>query len=116
MYEKGSYINIWILKGAKTKSEHECSTVSGGFENPTFQINGEYNELVSLGFAPIEDRVDELLEKFGITFVIKTESQRKVNGNDAEVRVLLQVFVPEKDLENILIGKGTFRIEIMTPL
>ena len=104
MYEKGSYINIWILKGAKTKNQPDCHTVSGGFENPTFQINGESNELVSLGFAPIEDRVDELLEKFGITFVIKTESQKNVNGNEAEVRVLLQVFVPEKDLENILIG------------
>ena len=36
--------------------------------------------------------------------MIKTESQKKVNGNEEEVRVMLQVFVREEDLENILIG------------
>ena len=67
---KGSYINIWITKGAKSKVKSE----GGGFENPTF--HGD-TELVSLGFAPIEDRVDELLARFGIVFVTKTESEVK---------------------------------------
>ena len=69
---KGSYINIWITKGAKSKVKSEGE--GGGFENPTF--HGD-TELVSLGFAPIEDRVDELLARFGIVFVTKTESEVK---------------------------------------
>lgn len=106
MKGQGSYINIWISKGAKTKAEPLVVRNDSGFENQGFspEPRSECNELVSLGFAPIEDRVDELLDKFGITFVIKTESQKKVNGNEEEVRVMLQVFVPEEDLENILIG------------
>lgn len=100
---KGSYINIWIVKGAKSKTKSDPAVGDGGIENVGYNRT-ECNELVSLGFAPIEDRVDELLNRFGITFVIKTESSKKVNGNDEEVRVLLQVFVPDSDLENILIG------------
>ena len=96
---KGSYINIWIVKGSKSRiSESDSGVDNSGYER------SESNELVSLGFAPIEDRVDDLLNRFGISFVIKTESNKKVNGNDEEVRVLLQVFVPDSDLENILIG------------
>ena len=96
---KGSYINIWIVKGSKSRiSESDSGVDNSGYER------AESNELVSLGFAPIEDRVDDLLNRFGISFVIKTESNKKVNGNDEEVRVLLQVFVPDSDLENILIG------------
>ena len=104
MKGQGSYINIWISKDAKAKEV--SSVANGGFENPGFspEPRSECNELVSLGFAPIEERVDELLDKFGITFVIKTESQKRVNGNEEEVRVMLQVFVPEEHLENILIG------------
>ena len=108
MKGQGSYINIWISKGAKAKAESPAvRNGGGGFENQGFssEPRSECNELVSLGFAPIEDRVDELLDKFGITFVIKSESQKRmVNGNEEEVRVMLQVFVPEEDLENILIG------------
>ena len=107
MKGQGSYINIWISKGAKAKAESPAVRNGGGFENQGFssEPRSECNELVSLGFAPIEDRVDELLDKFGITFVIKSESQKRmVNGNEEEVRVMLQVFVPEEDLENILIG------------
>jgi len=104
---KGSYINIWIQKGAKSKKEPETVVPNGGFENPAFNKSGsECNELVSLGFAPIEDRVDDLLHRFGIEFVVKTESNFKSRDveNNSEVRILLQIFVPEKDLENILIG------------
>merc|ERR1712117_210756 len=58
--------------------------------------------MVSIGFAPIEDRVDDLLDRYKIEYVIKTASQSKHNNN--EVRVLMQIFVPDQDLENILIG------------
>ena len=73
---KGSYINIWIVKGAKPKTKSEPVPGDGGIENVGYNKT-ETNELVSLGFAPIEDRVDELLNRFGITFVIKTESSKK---------------------------------------
>ena len=60
---KGSYINVWIPKGAKVKDEGcESLTAGFGFENPTFNPI-DSNELVSLGFVPIEDKVYELLGK-----------------------------------------------------
>ena len=40
----------------------ESLTAGFGFENPTFNPS-DSNELVSLGFVPIEDKVYELLGK-----------------------------------------------------
>ena len=98
---KGTYINVWIQKGAQARKDLESPTPSGGIENPSYK-NTEQNEMVSIGFAPIEDRVDDLLDRYKIEYVIKTESESKHNNN--EVRVLMQIFVPDQDLENILIG------------
>ena len=83
---KGSYINIWIQKGAKSKKEPETVVPNGGFENPAFNKSGsECNELMSLGFAPIEDRVDDLLHRFGIEFVVKTESNFKSRDSSSTI-------------------------------
>ena len=98
---KGTYINVWIQKGAQARKDAESPAPIGGIENPSYK-NTEQNEMVSIGFAPIEDRVDDLLDRYKIEYVINTESQSKHNNN--EVRVLMQIFVPDQDLENILIG------------
>ena len=97
---KGSYINIWIPKGAKVKGEECALTTSEGFENPTFNPS-DSNELVSLGFVPIEGRVEELLQRHNISLVTRSESGP---GAGSEVKVLVQVFVPETKVEEVLLG------------
>ena len=72
----------------------DTSRASGGFENPTFS-SGDSNELVSLGLVPIEKKVDDLLVRHELSFVTRSEWQDKM---------LVQVFVPQCDVEGVLVG------------
>jgi len=107
---KGSYIKIWIPVGAKVKNDANAnfgpsSSVDSGYVNLTYKA--AESELVSLGFAPIEERVDLLLKQNGITYISKTMgfplNQGEENKSE-EANVLIQIFVPELILEDILLG------------
>ena len=82
------------------KGEECALTTSEAFENPTFNPS-DSNELVSLGFVPIEGRVEELLQRHNISLVTRSESGPGAGG---EVKVLVQVFVPETKVEEVLLG------------
>ena len=73
---KGSYINIWIPKGAKVKEdESDSSSTSFGFENPTFN-GSDSHELASLGFVPLQTRVEELLQCHEVSLVTRSAWSR----------------------------------------
>ena len=95
---RGSHINIWITKGSKVKiDDFESSAASFGLENPAFSPR-DSNELASLGLVPLEEKVEELLERHEISFV--SRAQPEALGG----KVLLQVFVPETEVEAVLGG------------
>ena len=91
---RGSHINIWITKGAKVKIENSAATF--GWENPAFSPK-DSNELASLGLVPLEERVDEVLERHQISFVSRAQCE-------SQGELLVQVFVPESEVEAVLGG------------
>ena len=95
---RGSHINIWITKGSNVKIDDFKSSTSFGLENPAFSRPRDSNELASLGLVPLEEKVDELLERHEISFV--SRAQPEALGG----KVLLQVFVPETEVEAVLGG------------
>ena len=99
---KGSHINVWLTKGAKVKLEDSQSPAgsSFGWENPAFSPR-DSNELCSLGLVPIEDKVDELLERHQISFVVRSQP-RSESGQQG--KVLLQLFVAESQVEAVMVG------------
>ena len=71
---KGSHINIWLTKGAKVKlDDSQSSTGSAGWENPAFGPR-DSTELGSLGLVPLEEKVDELLERHQISFLVRSQA------------------------------------------
>jgi len=120
---KGSYIKIWIPVGAKVKNDStntNCDVVPNesmdyGYVNHTYK-NTE-NDLVSLGCVPIEERVDLLLKQNGISYVNKTVGSSPKSGdlnNSEESNILIQIFVPELILEDILIGLQKCGVGVVT--
>ena len=98
---KGSYINIWIPKGAKVKEdESDSSSTSFGFENPTFN-GSDSHELASLGFVPLQTRVEELLQCHEVSLVTRSESLPRPGGQH---KVMLQVFVVDNKVEEVMLG------------
>jgi len=120
---KGSYIKIWIPVGAKVKNDSTNTNGDGvpnesmdcGYVNHTYK-NTE-NDLVSLGCVPIEERVDLLLKQNGISYVNKTVGSSPKSGdlnNSEESNILIQIFVPELILEDILIGLQKCGVGVVT--
>ena len=98
---KGSHINIWLTKGAKVKlDDSQSSTGSAGWENPAFGPR-DSTELGSLGLVPLEEKVDELLERHQISFLVRSQASP---GPGQQEKVLLQIFVPESQVEAVLVG------------
>ena len=124
---KGSYIKIWIPFGAKVEKEstnqnsatdiHHNASLDYGYVNHTYKETENGNDLVSLGFVPIEERVDLLLKQNGISYINKTvgltPKSDDVNKSE-ESNVLIQIFVPELILEDILIGLQKCGVGVVT--
>jgi len=126
---KGSYIKIWIPFGAKVEKEansknsasdcHQNGSSDYGYVNHTYKDseNDPENDLVSLGFVPIEERVDFLLKQNGITYINKTVGYASKSDDvkkSEESNVLIQIFVPEHILEDILIGLQKCGVGVVT--
>ena len=113
---QGSYIKIWIPVGAKVANDSNNQNSVGesyghnesgdyGYVNHTYKMTED--GLVSLGVVPIEERVDLLLKQNGISFINKTVGFSPKSDDvkkSEESNVLIQIFVPEVILEDILIG------------
>ena len=97
---RGSHINIWLTKGAKVKVEDSQSSTGFGFENPAFSQR-DSNELSSLCLVPIEEKVDELLERHQISFVVRSQPRSEPGQQD---KVLVQLFVAETQVEAVMVG------------
>jgi len=88
---------------------HVDRTTDYGYVNQMYKEETETEtDLVSLGFVPIEERVDLLLKQNGISFINKTigksPSSENTDSDDTTSNILIQIFVPELILEDILIG------------
>jgi len=88
---------------------HVDRTTDYGYVNQMYKEETETEtDLVSLGFVPIEERVDLLLKQNGISFINKTigksPSSENSDSDDTTSNILIQIFVPELILEDILIG------------
>jgi len=99
---QGSYIKIWIPVGGKERGTQKISqqpeSVHYGYVNHTYKESEteDVKDLVSLERAPIEERISLLLKQYGISYINKT--------SDSNNNILIQIFVPEIVLEDILIG------------
>ena len=60
----GSYVNIWVPRKATVRDEpQDCEDyepINFGYVNHSFK-NSEESQVVGLGFAPIEDRIEDWL-------------------------------------------------------
>ena len=58
----GSYVNIWVPRNATVQDEPEdCEDyepINFGYVNHSFK-KSEESQVVGLGFAPIEDRIED---------------------------------------------------------
>ena len=99
---QGSYIKIWIPVGGRErgtqKTVQQPESVQYGYVNHTYKESEteDVKDLVSLERVPIEERISLLLKQFGISYINKT--------SDTNNNILIQIFVPEIVLEDILIG------------
>eukprot|EP00092_Neocalanus_flemingeri_P095053 GFUD01120915.1.p1 GENE.GFUD01120915.1~~GFUD01120915.1.p1 ORF type:complete len:609 (+),score=97.80 GFUD01120915.1:35-1861(+) len=119
---KGSYIKIWIPVGAKVENDANDNDNDGqsesadyGYVNHTY--NATENDLVSLGFVPIEERVDLLLKQNGISYINKAVGLSQNSDTlkkSEENNILIQIFVPELILEDILIGLQKCGVGVVT--
>jgi len=94
---------------ASISDTHVDRTTDYGYVNQMYKEETETEtDLVSLGFVPIEERVDLLLKQNGISFINKTigksPSSENTDSDDTTSNILIQIFVPELILEDILIG------------
>ena len=68
----GSYVNIWVPRNATVQDDPEdCEDyepINFGYVNHSFK-KSEESQVVGLGFAPIEDRIEDC--KY---FLLKTQS------------------------------------------
>ena len=106
---KGSYVKIWIPVGAKVKADpSDQNSVGEHYESTDYgYVNHTFKDCVTLEFVPIEERVDLLLKQNGISYINKTVGFSQKNDDfkkSEESNVLIQIFVPEVILEDILIG------------
>jgi len=99
---QGSYIKIWIPVGGRErgtqKTVQQPESVQYGYVNHTYKESEteDVKDLVSLERVPIEERISLLLKQFAISYINKT--------SDSNNNILIQIFVPEIVLEDILIG------------
>lgn len=96
---------------------HHNGSLDYGYVNHTYKETENGNDLVSLGFVPIEERVDLLLKQNGISYINKTvgltPKSDDVNKSE-ESNILIQIFVPELILEDILIGLQKCGVGVVT--
>ena len=125
---QGSYIKIWIPAGGSGSTNNKPyqthpQSLDYGYVNHTYKEsdNDNVGDLVSLERVPIEERISLLLKQNGINYINRTmgtstsdtntstrtstsDTNTSTRSSTSDTNILIQIFVPEIILEDILIG------------
>merc|ERR1712038_509202 len=119
--KQGSYINIWVPRKEK-EEDSDYEPINFGYVNHSFKKSDE-SQVVGLGFAPIEERIEDCCRRFKISYITKSEKHslydtvkyKKVSFADTTEEkdqeeeeegpyVMIQLYVPDEVLEDFCIA------------